>query len=103
MIEFRWLSVPDLQHESYQHDAMNHDTDLQRESSQHEATDHDAVYSRGGSSSPVKSAGMEQDPYVPVNYISPDVYTLLAAAEASAACCTDAMDSSFVNLEQPIL
>ncbi len=80
--EFTCLSVPDLQFES----------------SQHDATDHDA-YSRGGSSSSVKSAAEEQDPYVPVNYIRPEVRALLAAAEASAARCAEtSMDTSVVNL-----
>jgi hypothetical protein len=80
--DFTCLSVPHLQFESCQHDA----------------TDHDA-YSRGGSSSSVKSAEMEQDPYVPVNYISPEACALLAAAEASAARCAEAyMDASVVNI-----
>jgi hypothetical protein len=74
-------------------------SNIQPETYRHDATDHDAVYSRGGNSSSVESAGMEQDPYMPVNTISPEVYALLAAADASAACCTDAMETSVANLE----
>ncbi len=76
MSEFSFLSVPDLQPEM-QHDVMDHDA------------------------SSMKSAGimMEQDPYVPVNYISPEVFTLLAAAKALATRCADAMDASVVNLK----
>ncbi len=60
--------------------------------------DYDA-FSHCGSSSSVKSTGMEQDPYVPVNYISPEACALLLAAEASAARCADDMDASVMNLK----
>ena len=83
-IEFSSLSDPHQQPESCQQDAMDHD-----------------AFSRSGSSSSakaVKSAGMERDPYVPVNFISPETCARLAAAEESAARCADAMDAS-VNLE----
>jgi hypothetical protein len=71
---------------------------MQPESCQHEAMDHDA-FSRSGSSSSVKSAGMDQDPYVPVNHISPEACIRLAAAEEAAARCADAMDASVANLK----
>jgi hypothetical protein len=80
--EINCLSVPHLQFEPCQHDAMDHD-----------------AYSRCGISSSVESADMEQDPYVPDTYISSVACALLAAAEASAARCAEAnMDASVVNL-----
>jgi hypothetical protein len=75
-------SIPHLQPESCQHDAMGLD-----------------AFSRSGSSSSVKSAGMDRDPYVPVNYFSQETCARLAAAGESAARCADAMDASAVHLE----
>jgi hypothetical protein len=81
-IELNFLSVPEMQSETHLHDAMDHD-----------------AFSRGGGSSSVKSASLDRDSYVLVNYISPEAYALLAAAEESAARCADAMDVSVANLE----
>jgi hypothetical protein len=68
--EFRSLSVPDMQQEICEHVAMDHD-----------------AFSRGISSDSAKSASLDRDPYVPVNYISLEACALLVAAEASAARC----------------
>ena len=43
-----------------------------------------------------KGAG---DSYVPVNYICPEAYALLAAAEASAARHADAFNAGAINLD----
>jgi hypothetical protein len=96
MIEYSWLSVPDPQPISCQQNAEDHDADLQPESCQHDAMDHDA-YPRCESSSSVKPADMEQDPYAPINYIRLEAFARLAAAEESAARCADAMDASVAN------
>ena len=74
--DFSFLSVPDLQPVVCSLDAM----------------DHDAV-SRSGSSDSAKSATPVQEAYVPVSYICPEAYALLAAAEASAARRADDMDA----------
>ena len=80
--EFRLLSVPDMQHETCEHVTMDHD-----------------AFSRGGSSDSAKSACLDKDLYVPVNYISPEACALLLAAEASAARCSEAMDASAMQLD----
>ena len=80
--EFRLLSVPDMQHETCEHIAMAYD-----------------AFSRGGSSDSAKSACLDKDLYVPVNYISPEACALLLAAEASAARCADAMDATTMQLD----
>ncbi len=41
---------------------------------------------------------LDQDVYVPVNYISPEVYALLAAAEASAARHADSLGAGGMEL-----
>ncbi len=81
-IEFRSLSVADMQHETCEHVTMGHD-----------------AFSRGGSSDSAKSARLDRDPYVPVNYISPEACAMLLAAEESAARCADAMDASAMQLD----
>ena len=60
--------------------------------------DHDEV-SRSGSANSAKSAQKDRDAYVPVNYISPEAYALLAAAEASAARKADALDTGVPELD----
>jgi hypothetical protein len=80
-IENTCLSIPHLHPQPFQHNAMDHDSYLR------------------GSFSSVKSAGMDLDPYVQDNFNSQETSTQLAAAEASAASCADAMDASGVSLE----
>ena len=80
---FGFLSVPELQPTALVPDA---------------AMDHDA-FSRSGSAKSQKSAVLDQDAYVPVNYISPEVYALLAAAEASAARRAEAQDAGGMDLD----
>jgi hypothetical protein len=57
----------------------------------HDAMDCD-VLSRCESTSTGKSELLDLEAYVPVNYISPEVRALLAAAEASAARRADAQE-----------
>ena len=56
--------------------------------------------SRSGSSNSDKTERLNQDDYVPENYFSPEVYALLAAAEAAAARRADALDASDI---EPVL
>ena len=79
-IDFGFLSVPDVQpFDSSEQDAMDHN-----------------AFSRCNSSDSQKSAKL--DIFVPVNYISPEVCALLAAAEASAAALhVDAFGESVMN------
>ena len=60
----------------------------------------DAV-SRSGSSSSQKAANQDPDEnvHVPVNYISPEAYALLAVAEASAALRANALDSQAMEID----
>jgi hypothetical protein len=69
-IPFSFLSVPHIQPILCTQDAVD-DMDLD-------------FVSQSGSSSSNRAESLKQDAYVPVNYFSPEVYALLAAAEASA-------------------
>jgi hypothetical protein len=80
-IDFRSLSVPNLQPESCEHDATESDS-----------------FSRCGSTESVKEA-TDQEPYVPMNYICPEAYALLVAAEESAARSADALDAGCYDLD----
>ena len=82
-VNIRVLSVPDLQPIACAQDIP---------------VDHGA-FSRCGSAKSQHAAILEQDAYVPVNYIHPEVYALLAAAEASAARCANAMDVEVMDQE----
>ena len=68
MTDVDFLFVPHLQHVPCAHDATGHDS-----------------VSAGESAKSEKAETSDREEYVPVNYISPEVYALLAAAEASAA------------------
>jgi hypothetical protein len=81
-IDFSFLSVPDFQPGACAQDAMDHD-----------------AFSRSGSSISEIAAMMDQDAYVPVNYIGPEAYALLAAAEASAARHAAAAESGVMELD----
>jgi hypothetical protein len=48
---------------------------------------------------PCKARQGYQETYIPVNYISPEAYELLAAAEASAARRADAVDAGVIALD----
>ena len=80
--DFGFLSVPDLQPGACAQDAMDHN-----------------AFSRGGSSSSQKAERQGQDAYVPVNYISPDAFAFLAAAEASADHRAEALGSEGMELD----
>ncbi len=54
---------------------------------------------RRGSSNSVKAAKLDQEPYVPVNYICPKAYALLAAAEASASRRVDSSDDGAMEID----
>ena len=71
-IDFVFLSAPDS---VCAHNAMD-TMDLE-------------TVSQSGSSVSDKADGLQKDDYVPQNYISPEVYALLAAAEASFALRAD--------------
>ncbi len=45
-----------------------------------------------------KAPRLNQDAYEPVNYICPEAYALLAAAEASATHSADALDARVMDL-----
>jgi hypothetical protein len=97
-IDFRFLSVPDVQQVTQEHDAVDHDAFCRTGSSASiETAAFDAIdqntFSRGGSTCLAISASLDRDIHVPVNHISPDVHALLAAAEASAARRADGMQS----------
>ena len=62
-----------------------------------EAMDLETI-SRSGSSNSDKAEMLSQDVYVPINYMSPEVYALLAAAEASAARRADTIDVADMQL-----
>ena len=84
---FRFLSVPDLQPVACMLDAMDHDAVSRSGSSKQTKA------ARPGSSDSAKAARLNKDAYVPFNYICPDAYDLLAAAEAAAARRADDMDA----------
>ena len=73
-IDFSFLSVPESWHVAQAHDYMDHDT----------------LYDSGSSISR-KAAIQEQDVYVPVNYICPEAYALLATFNYQA-CDSERMD-----------
>ena len=69
------------------------------ESCKHDSMDLD-VLSRSPRADSLDIARQEyRDAYVPVNYISPEAYAFLAAAEASAARRADALDAGVVLLD----
>jgi hypothetical protein len=67
------------------------------ESFQHDVMDLD-VLSRSECTNPNIARKDYRETYVPVNYISPEAYALLAAAEASAARRADAVEAEVVLL-----
>ena len=81
-INFGFLSVPDLRPVTFEQDSMDHD-----------------AFTPSGSSNSQKEARQDQEAYVPVNYISPEAYALLAAAEASATLRADALDEGVTELD----
>lgn len=84
-VPFNFLSVPHIQPILCAHDAVD-DMDLD-------------FVSRSGSSSSNRAEGLKQDAYVPVNYFSPEVYALLAAAEASAARHALELDAADMEID----
>jgi hypothetical protein len=78
-----YFSVPDLQLDTTTHDPMNQISYVEFSSS-------------GGAQSP--KAAPVQDAYTPVNNICPEVYTLLAAFEASASRRMNALDVDCMEL-----
>ena len=89
---FRFLSVPDLQPVACMLDAMDHDAVSRSGSSKQTKA------ARPGSSDSAKAARLNKDAYVPFNYICPDAYDLLAAAEAAAARRADDMDAKSTEI-----
>ena len=81
-INFRFLSVPELQPVACAQDAMDHD-----------------ALSRRGSSNSEKESILDRDVYVPVNYISSEACALLAAAEASAARSVNILDEEATEFD----
>ena len=80
-IDFGFLSVPDWQDGSIEPDSMDHN-----------------AFSRSGSSSSQKEARPDQDAYVPINYISPEAYAYLVAAEAAAALRADTLEADGMDI-----
>ncbi len=81
-IDFRFLSVPDVQQVTQEHDAVDHDAFCRTGSSASiETAAFDAIdqntFSRGGSTCLAISASLDRDIHVPVNHISPDVHARL--------------------------
>ncbi len=72
---FSFLSIPESQQVAFAQDAVELD-----------------AYPRGRISTSVKADKLDWESYVPVNYICPEAYALLAAAEASAAQSRRAID-----------
>ncbi len=86
---FSFLSVPDLRPVTCPQDPMELD-----------------AVSRSASSDSQKAANpdpyanvLDCSTYVPVNYISPEVYALLAAAEASVALREDVLDYQAMEID----
>jgi hypothetical protein len=73
-------------------------SDLQLVVSVPDAVDDDEFHPGGSANSP-KAAMLDQAANVPVNYISPEVYALLAVAKASAARRAGAMDVKSMALD----
>jgi hypothetical protein len=60
------------------------------------------AFSRGGSANSEKEAMPDRDAYVPVIYISPESYALLAAAETSAARRAPNQDAKVAECDESI-
>ena len=113
-IDFRFLSVPDLQPETFGQDAMDQEPFSRSGSSTsiksirqdkdpnthvicaHDTLDPDDV-ARCGHDDDTQEEYLARDAYAPVNYISPEAYALLAAAEALAARRADAEDAGIMD------
>ncbi len=113
-IEFRFLSVPDLQPETFGQDAMDYESFSRSASSNsakstgqdqdfdslatcsHDTLDHGFV-SRLGQLDDTPMGDHARDAHVPVNCISPEAYALLAAAEALAAHNAEAVDAEIMD------
>jgi hypothetical protein len=90
-IAFGFLSVPDLQPVPCAQDAMD-------------AMDIESMPPMGSSSSNSdKAEKLTQDAYVPVNYISPEAYAFLIAAEASAARRSNEIATAHVGLDLNVI
>jgi hypothetical protein len=79
-VGFSFLSVPDLQPVACTPDALDHDAS-------------------SANSNSVNSEKIVRGPYVPVNYICPEAYALLAAAEASAARRADDSNAGHMDID----
>ena len=86
---FNFLSVPDLQPATSSQDAMELDAVSRSASSDSQ---------KAVNPNPVANV-LDCSAYVPVNYISPEVYALLAAAEASAALQADVLDYQAMEID----
>ena len=80
-MDFSSQSAPDLRPVACAQDAIGH-----------------GAFSRGESADSHKAAVLDREAYVPENYISPEVYALLAAAEASAARHTDDLEGMKLDM-----
>ena len=82
-MDFSSQSAPDLRPVACAQDAVGHDE-----------------FGRDDSADSHKAAVLDREAYVPENYISPEVYALLAAAEASAARRTDDLEGAVLNMTE---